>query len=178
LVLVVTAGWNANVGQLTRWEEVGGRWRQVGSAVEVAIGDAGLAWGRGLLTVPAGRKKREGDHRSPAGMFALGFLYERADKVCVDDPKSPDYNRVVTDAPRGELMRNYRRAIFVNHNSEGRAGEGSCIFLHDGSTPTVGCTAMAPDKLDELAAWLKPGAHLVQLPRAEYERLKAKWKLP
>jgi hypothetical protein len=37
---------------------------------------------------------------------------------------------------------------------------------------------MAPDKLDELVAWAKPGARLVQLPRAEYERLKAKWKLP
>jgi hypothetical protein len=177
LVLVVTAGWDSASGTLTRWEGDGARWHQVGAAVPVALGDAGLAWGRGLKAAGAGRQKREGDHRSPAGLFAIGKMYDHAEGVCIDDPESKDYNKIVAEG-RGEPMTMYRRAIFVEHNTPAKKGLGSCIFLHDGSTPTVGCTAMAPDKLDELAAWLKPGAHLVQLPRAEYERLKAKWKLP
>jgi L,D-peptidoglycan transpeptidase YkuD (ErfK/YbiS/YcfS/YnhG family) len=177
LVLVVTAGWDVSSGELSRWESDGVGWRQVGPAVAVAIGDAGLAWGRGTMPAGAGRKKREGDHRSPAGMFEIGRVYDRVDAVCVDDPESPDYNRIVPKG-RGEPMTMYRRAIFVAHNSPAEKGAGSCIFLHDGDQPTVGCTAMAPQRLDELAAWLKPGARLVQLPRAEYQKLKAKWKLP
>jgi L,D-peptidoglycan transpeptidase YkuD (ErfK/YbiS/YcfS/YnhG family) len=177
LVLVVTAGWDAPTGELTRWEQHDGKWRQVGPAVPVAVGYAGLAWGRGLEAPMPGRQKREGDHRSPAGRFAIGQIYDRADGVCVDDPESPDYNRIVAEG-RGEPMTMFRRAIFVAHNSPAKKNAGSCIFLHDGNSPTVGCTAMAPDKLDELAAWLRPGAQLVQLPRDEYRKLKAKWKLP
>jgi L,D-peptidoglycan transpeptidase YkuD (ErfK/YbiS/YcfS/YnhG family) len=182
LVLVVTSGWNASSGELSRWENQGGAWQKVGATVPVALGENGLAWGRGLHPARSGRQKREGDRRSPAGRFAIGALYERgrdpANLVCVDDPASKDYNQVVADAPKGEPMTMYRRAILVMHNRPAKNGAGSCIFLHDGDSATVGCTAMAPAALDELAAWLKPGAQLVQLPRPVYQQLKAKWQLP
>src|SRR5262245_12661114 len=113
LVLVVTSGWNANRGELTRWEKSGAGWHQVGPAVPVAVGKSGLAWGRGLSSHKA--EKREGDGRSPAGIFALGQEYEQAELVCVDDPTSKDYNRIVGEG-RGEDMRMYRKAIFVLHN--------------------------------------------------------------
>jgi hypothetical protein len=185
LVVVVTSGWSAPRGVLTRWE-MNGAWRQVGAPVEVALGENGLGWGRGLKPSGPGPKKLEGDHRSPAGMFLVGRIYDRADAVCVDDPDSRDYNRIVNEpaspgrahAPRGEDMRMYRRAIVVGHNQPAKRGAGSCIFLHDGDSPTVGCTAMAPAALDELAAWLKKGAVLVQLPKEAYRQVKRRWKLP
>ena len=177
LVVVVTSGWDAPRGQLTRWEMSGGGWQKIGETVPVAIGANGLAWGRGLRPAGPGRQKREGDLRSPAGMFAIGQRYDRAEGVCVDDPESPDYNRVVAEG-RGEIMKMYRRAIMVGHNQPAYKGAGSCIFLHDGDAPTVGCTAMLPKALDQLAEWLRPGARLVQLPKSEYDRLKAKWRLP
>src|SRR5260221_367878 len=58
LVLVVTTGWNAQTGELTRWERDGGRWRQVGPAVAVFVGEAGMAWGRGLHRPAASRIER------------------------------------------------------------------------------------------------------------------------
>jgi hypothetical protein len=179
LIVVVTHGWDAGRGELHRFERLGDGWHEVGAPVPVALGSAGLGWGRGLHPeAPRGEpRKKEGDRRSPAGLFELGPTYDAADLVCVDDPASPDYNRVVPRG-RGEDMKLYRRAVFVAHNPGGARGEGSCIFLHDGDSPTVGCTAMAPAALDELVAWRKPGVLLVQLPRAVYRRVRAKWKLP
>ncbi len=177
LVVVVTAGWDASRGELSRWEMAEGGWHQVGASVPVAIGEKGLAWGRGLRAPLPGPRKREGDRRSPAGMFEIGAVYDAAELVCVDDPSSRDYNQIVKEG-RGEPMKMYRRAIVVGHNADAKKGAGSCIFLHDGDSPTVGCTAMAPPALDELTAWLRPGARIVQLPRDVYRRVWRTWKLP
>jgi L,D-peptidoglycan transpeptidase YkuD (ErfK/YbiS/YcfS/YnhG family) len=56
-------------------------------------------------------------------------------------------------------------------------GRGSCIFLHIWAGPrstTAGCTAMDASELDQLTRWLDRVRRpvLVQLPRAEYERLR------
>ena len=179
LIVVVTDGWEGDRGELRRYERAADGWHQVGATVAVAVGAGGLGWGHGLHPKPPRGEptKREGDRRSPAGVFELGRVFEAADLVCVDDPSSHDYNRVVAHG-HGEDMKGYRRALFVAHNPSGAPGEGSCIFLHDGDSPTVGCTAMAPAALDELIAWRKPGALLVQLPRPVYQRMKRAWKLP
>jgi L,D-peptidoglycan transpeptidase YkuD (ErfK/YbiS/YcfS/YnhG family) len=175
LVLVVSDGWDATHAELRRFERSGDGWHQIGKMVPVALGKRGMAWGRGLHSQRP--TKKEGDGRSPAGIFPLGEVYDGVAKICVDDPKSADYNRIV-DEGDGEDMRMYRRAIVVGHNRERARRAGSCIFLHDGDAPTVGCTAMDPRALDEIAAWKKEGALIVQLPRAEYRKLKAKWRLP
>jgi hypothetical protein len=46
--------------------------------------------------------------------------------------------------------------------------------------PTAGCTALALADMSEIAGWLDgaAGPLLVQLPQAEYERLRAPWGLP
>jgi L,D-peptidoglycan transpeptidase YkuD (ErfK/YbiS/YcfS/YnhG family) len=46
--------------------------------------------------------------------------------------------------------------------------------------PTVGCTAFAEDDIRRILRWLDPRARpvLVQLPEAEYRRLRGRWKLP
>lgn len=122
---------------------------------------------------------------------------------CVDDPGSRLYNRVLSidgvaaDWKSAEQMRRsddlYRRGLLIDHNrlALGRAdaapaamaGDGSCIFFHIWAAPaipTVGCTALDADALEEVIAWLDPSADpvLVQLPEPFYRQLRGAWGLP
>jgi L,D-peptidoglycan transpeptidase YkuD (ErfK/YbiS/YcfS/YnhG family) len=184
----------------------------VGAPQPAVIGQAGYAWGDGVHGVgaPAGRagtSKREGDGRSPAGVFALGTVHGTAsdldtrlpyqkiaeDQVCIDDPTSAHYNRVVSkrdvapDFRSAEPLRRsdgmYDVAIDVEHNrSPVVAGHGSCIFIHPWAGPDTrlpGCTGVAKSDALALARWLTPhGALLVALPSREYQALRAAWMLP
>jgi L,D-peptidoglycan transpeptidase YkuD (ErfK/YbiS/YcfS/YnhG family) len=49
-----------------------GNWRADDQPWPVLFGRGGLAWGRGLNPPQPGPQKKEGDHRNPAGLFALG----------------------------------------------------------------------------------------------------------
>ncbi|TNF32625.1 MAG: hypothetical protein EP329_09595 [Deltaproteobacteria bacterium] len=186
--LVVTAdGWDVDRGRLTLIEGD----RVIFGPVSVHLGRSGLAWGLGLHRPPAraeGPSKREGDGRSPAGVFTVGARYDRADSAdayCVDDPASDQYNAIVTLPPgarpswsSAERMRDYRVAVVITHNAGRVAGRGSCIFLHESDRPTAGCTALAREDLDRLLTLLAPGARVVQLPAASYRALVGPWKLP
>ena len=160
--------------------------------------------GQGPAGGEAGPIKSEGDGRSPAGVFSIGAAYGRAPATaastalaytsasatsrCVDDPSSAHYNRIVDAAEVREdwasaepMRRYYELAIVVEHNRDRERGRGSCIFLHawkGPDTPVTGCTAMASSSLDELAAWLEPGALIVTLPSSTLARLRARWSIP
>ncbi|HET7186775.1 MAG TPA: L,D-transpeptidase family protein [Gemmatimonadaceae bacterium] len=113
---------------------------------------------------------------------------------CVDDSTSTHYNTVVqrgavrrVDWSSSERMRSidlYRLGVIVRYNARPiRRGRGSCIFLHiwrSAGSPTAGCTAMPAADLETVMRWLDPARHpqLVQLPRAEYQRLRRAWSLP
>lgn len=113
---------------------------------------------------------------------------------CVDDVRSRHYNTVLdtrnatVDWFSHERMRRddelYALGVFVRHNSDPVvAGRGSCIFLHAWQAPDVatsGCTALERFRLDEVVRWLDPAASpvLVQMPAAEYDRLRTPWDLP
>jgi L,D-peptidoglycan transpeptidase YkuD (ErfK/YbiS/YcfS/YnhG family) len=91
--------------------DAGGGWRATGLSTPVTVGRAGIAWGLGLHADPGGEgpRKREGDGRAPAGVFALGtaFGYARSAATsmpyqpmdehdwCIDVSGSPLYNRIV-----------------------------------------------------------------------------------
>jgi L,D-peptidoglycan transpeptidase YkuD (ErfK/YbiS/YcfS/YnhG family) len=119
LVLVTSGGWDADRGELRRYERDAddGAWREVGGPAPVMLGRNGSAWGLGLHPAQAdGPSKREGDGRAPAGVFALGtaFGYDdgadtalpyRAmdiDDWCVDVSGSPLYNRIVNARDVGQ----------------------------------------------------------------------------
>lgn len=204
-IVVTTPDWNATRGTLQRFERNGESWTAVGAPIDVVIGRSGLAWGGGLLSeqpLPGAPVKREGDGKSPAGIFALGTAFGFASSAdlrlpykqlrdateCVDDSASMYYNTIVDrdavlriDWSSSEKMRSidqYRWGAVVQHNTPPRAGGGSCIFLHIWNGPsstTSGCTAMRQEDVETLLRWLDPGANprLVQLPAAEYERFKA-----
>ena len=120
LVLVTTADWDDNQGTLRRFErpDDAAPWHQVAS-FPVSIGRAGSAWGIGLhdpADAGAGPRKREGDGRSPAGVFALGTAFGYPDQArsglpyaqmqstswCMDVPGSPLYNRIVDTRQTGQ----------------------------------------------------------------------------
>lgn len=196
LLVAVVRNWDDLHAELKRYEREGDHWKPVGDSWAAVVGVHGAAWGRGLHGdgAPPGQDgpvKKEGDGRSPAGVFALGasFGYDKtpprgarlpytqtdADWLCIDDARSAHYNHVLDTAglkpdwTSFEPMRRndelYRRVIVVDHNPEPAPGAGSCIFLHIWHGPdgggTAGCTAMAKGAMESLLAWLDPAAHPV-----------------
>jgi D-alanyl-D-alanine dipeptidase len=213
-VTVVSDDWNSFRAKLRRYERSPGQaWKPVGPPIDVVLGREGYGWGRGLHgggapTRRPGPIKREGDGRSPAGVFDIGTAYgydaaregvslryvqATPELRCVDDPKSRHYNRIVSTAgttidwQSAEYMRRedelYAIAIVVEHNTQQtEPGAGSCIFIHVWRGPDsgmTGCTAMPMDVLGSFAGWLRPdAAALIALPRSEYDALKRRWRLP
>lgn len=112
---------------------------------------------------------------------------------CVDDTASAQYNRVVDRSAVGKVdwnssermreVEGYAWGLVVAHNAGRVPGLGSCIFLHVWAGPqkgTAGCTAMERQNLETLLRALDSRRRplLVQLPEAEYERLRARLSLP
>jgi D-alanyl-D-alanine dipeptidase len=155
--------------------------------VPIVVGRTGVAWDDRFGAPGAGEPvKREGDGRSPAGVFpldtAFGFdarpsvpwirlpyVQLRTTTECVDDGRSVHYNTIVdrdgvsrVDWASSEKMRSigqYEFGVHVAYNAPPTPSRGSCIFLHIWAGPesvTAGCTAMNVDALKELIGWLDP----------------------
>ena len=206
LIVVTTNGWNDNSGVLQRYEKDGMGWHRVGDALHIRLGRNGFGWGIGLHSTPKGAKyiKKEGDGRSPAGIFALkqafGYapfdvrypykVYKETDH-CVDDVHSKFYNKIVdstkikADYKSMEHMKfpkdYYRYGVVVNHNhidEKGAVpGAGSCIFLHIKTVPTAGCTVMKESEMKVLIRWLDAKKHplLLQGPKEEVEQMAKRY---
>jgi L,D-peptidoglycan transpeptidase YkuD (ErfK/YbiS/YcfS/YnhG family) len=193
LVVVTAPTETSTTGTLRRFELSAGSWRAVGQPVPVTLGRTGIS-----------EHKREGDGRSPAGVFAIGpafgfaptapdlrisYLPLTSASECVDDVSSTFYDTIVernatSDWKSSEKMRAvdvYKWGAVVDYNHNHTVGAGSCIFLHiDSGKPTAGCTAMSEADLVELLRWLGPNSapQLVQLTEREYARRKGRWRLP
>jgi len=202
VVLSLSAGWDQTRALLQAYGRPSSDapWTAVGAPFEASLGRAGLAWGRGLHPPGlAGPEKREGDGRSPAGVFdlrlATGYAavapagtrlpYRPASATlrCVDDPRSLRYNQFADQATAkkdwssAEDMRRkddlYRLVVWVGHNDAPVVpGGGSCIFLHLRAGPdstTSGCTAFEVDPMERLLRWLDPRARPVLVQLPEAE---------
>ena len=162
VVVVTTANWEASGGELRRFaRDAGGLWRPVSEPCSVMIGRSGCGWGLGdHPTQDQPPTKREGDGRSPAGVFRIGPAFGRAEQIetrlaylpldqghwCIDVPDSPHYNEIVHEDVVGdhavvgstEPMRRdihlsddqYRIGFAIGHNPMREPGAGSCIFAH------------------------------------------------
>lgn len=137
-----------------------------------------------------------------APQAATGLAYQGMgyNDWCIDVPESPLYNRIVdrsvakapgldqsTEPMRLDLHANgdqrYRQGFVIEHNADAMPGAGSCIFAHLWGTPgqvTAGCTAMAPESMQALLAWLDRERQPVfaLLPRAQHAALRHAWQLP
>ncbi len=110
MIVVTTHDWDSPTARLQRYERRDSDWQKIGGGHDVSIGRSGAGWGLGLHPMPqSGPQKREGDGRSPAGVFALsstfgyaaqqitamGYQPMHATDYCIDVPTSPLYNRIV-----------------------------------------------------------------------------------
>ena len=111
--------------------------------------------------------KIEGDKATPKGLFSLGKLYYRPDRVnkpetklkinvikknmgWCNDSKSKFYNSEVKVNKKfgyEKLFRNdykYNYILVINYNSKKIPNKGSAIFLHLSNKlkPTLGCVAL------------------------------------
>jgi D-alanyl-D-alanine dipeptidase len=194
--LVVTTGsWDAVQGTARLFERStpGSEWKPAGEPFPIVVGRSGLGADPDQINelvrnVPVTAKpvvKREGDGRSPAGMFPLTFAFGSKSlpatrlpftelkefTECVDDVNSNHYNTVVDRMQVGnfdwkssekmlEVGEAYERGVFVAYNSyPPQKGNGSCIFLHiwkDANSGTSGCTAMKRADIENLLSRLDP----------------------
>jgi len=195
LIVVTTPDWESKIGKLQLYERAGEGWdwTSIGTSLPVVVGARGLGWGIGLHPKAVHRLpvKREGDAKSPAGIFSIGtafgfapasemsdlkidYLPIDAETEAVDDPFSHHYNCIVSrkgssiDWRTSEKMQEqplYAMGLVINHNFPDREfGAGSAIFLHiwrNQHSGTVGCTAMSQRDLAALLFWLQKGKHPV-----------------
>jgi len=164
--------------KLSLWErKQDGIWQEVFPEMDAVIGKNGLA--------PEGQKK-EGDGRTPSGVFRLGtvFGYEKNLKTglsyrqvaendaWVDDSASSQYNRWVKGKPDAKsferLKRDddlYKYAAVIEYNTHPIVrGAGSAIFLHvwrAPDNPTSGCVATSEENILKILHWLKKNRHPV-----------------
>lgn len=159
-VVGVADDWNSSKVTLTLFQKKGGQWIPVGDSWNGRLGKSGLVWGLGINPNPPGIvTKKEGDLRSPAGVFRLGgaWGYDRSIQkdpklpyrqvtsrdLWVEDPKSPSYNRnIVLDREPGtdwEKKQQMKQAdyphslkLFIAHNAPPKVipNAGSSIFFH------------------------------------------------
>ena len=171
LVLVTTADWDANQGVAARYERDtdAAAWRQI-AAFPVSIGRHGSAWGSGLhpaTDVDAGPVKREGDGRSPAGVFALGtafgyagqastglpYAQMQSDSWCMDVPDSPLYNRIVDARQVGQAAvagSTEPMRLDLHKDGDRRYRLGFVIENNPGNVPQAGSCIFAH-------LWRQPG---------------------
>jgi L,D-peptidoglycan transpeptidase YkuD (ErfK/YbiS/YcfS/YnhG family) len=159
-LLGIADGWNDSQVTLCLYERRDGKWQPCHAPWQGRLGKNGLVWGLGTQPLPpAAARKKEGDQRSPAGVFAIGgaWGYERAIKknaalpyrqitprdLWVEDPTSAQYNQHVlldhlpsTAWEKKQQMKQGDAAhslkLFIGHNAPPRviAGAGSSIFFH------------------------------------------------
>lgn len=173
-LLVVVEEASGSAATVFAFEKIGGDWKPALMNIPAVIGRNGLAE-PGL--------KREGDGRSPSGVFLLGRVFGYGpvldgkmpysqvteDDIWVDDPESPAYNtwisRKTSTAKSFEDLKRkddlYKWGMVIEYNTGPIVkGHGSAIFFHLWSGPgssTSGCVAVAEADMIGLLRWLDPG---------------------
>lgn len=110
VIVAIPADWNSSRTTLHVLEKTDKGWTPIMEPIPARLGKSGLVWGLGVNPVPHGLTlKKEGDWRTPAGIFALdrtiyaydaelpkheGFALHKVTPydLWVEDPKSPLYN--------------------------------------------------------------------------------------
>jgi L,D-peptidoglycan transpeptidase YkuD (ErfK/YbiS/YcfS/YnhG family) len=176
LVTVVARSRSSTQATFRLWAKRGGCWRPAAGPW--------TAWLGGNGTSPV---KREGDRRTPTGIFGFGrtmygvaanpgvhYPYHRV--VCgdwwVEDPASRYYNRFrhvrcgatppfrTTSEDLSRSPTAYRHFAVIAYNSSPIVpGRGSGIFLHATTgRPTLGCVSLPVAQLVRTLRWLRPSA--------------------
>jgi L,D-peptidoglycan transpeptidase YkuD (ErfK/YbiS/YcfS/YnhG family) len=153
-------------------EKKGKNWFVKQSPINAGIGKNGFA-------LP--NQKREGDGKSPTGIFKLGklFSYEKQSGTLlenqqttkedkwIDDVNSPDYNKHIIGVTQAKSYENlllntdvYKYCTVIEYNTNPVVkGKGSAIFFHLALNPssfTLGCVAINEIYMELMVNWLDP----------------------
>lgn len=170
-------------------------WLAVGGMLQAVVGKKGAAWGAGYreLANTGEPLKREGDLKSPMGIYWLGATFgfdeatypghmklELGRHLCVEDPRSQSYGRIVDSSvvEKGAgfdemaVEKLYRKGVVVDYPADAANKAGSCIFIHVWRGPgkgTAGCVALDEANVADLQAWTseKPSAIAILTPAAK-----------
>jgi L,D-peptidoglycan transpeptidase YkuD (ErfK/YbiS/YcfS/YnhG family) len=193
LVLVTAKAMNEPAAEMQLYQRASAAepWRALGPSEPVMLGRGGIGWSHFFRRYArAGEPiKVEGDKRAPAGFYRVGRSFGTVpsprpghiqvtdDTVCVYEPSSPHYNRIVSRKIAGpdvrvenmsRMLPMYRRGLVVDYPTDGRSQAGSCIFIHVWKTPTTGtagCVAMPEPRVEALQDFSTGGAVLAILPQ-------------
>lgn len=161
LFLARSGSMDSHQGNLQLFERQGEKFQPVTEVIPCVFGKNGLAYTPERTGEKADerRTKKEGDMRTPMGVFWLGtafgrvklfpldskmpFLELHAELMAIDDPSSAYYNRMVDvgllkeekDWKSAEEMNRidglYDLGTVIHYNTiNPQPGWGSCIFLH------------------------------------------------
>ena len=152
--------WDSSKVTLRLFEKIDSNWVPSSTPWKGRLGKSGLIWGHGIHLLPKGAiTKKEGDNRSPAGVFAIGGAWGYALTIrkqpglpyrqvttrdlWVEDPASPKYNQnVILDhdpATAWEKKQQMKQTdpvhslkLFIAHNAppDAKPNAGSSIFFH------------------------------------------------
>ncbi|MFT6499445.1 MAG: L,D-peptidoglycan transpeptidase YkuD (ErfK/YbiS/YcfS/YnhG family) [Akkermansiaceae bacterium] len=159
-VVAYTSSWNSSYADLYLYQRNGTQWEKVSDPIKVRLGRKGSAWGLGIHSSPKGATlKKEGDVKSPAGIFFIGGAWGDAPAIhkhpklpyrkvtprdlWVEDSKSPYYNqhRILPHQPKTawekkqQMKQNdfaHSLKLFIAHNPPPKAKPyaGSAVFFH------------------------------------------------
>ena len=123
IVTVVTSSRADSLGTLRRFERSGnGEWHAVGAPVPVLLGKNGMAWGRGIHPAQPGEQKREGDEKTPAGLFRLGLI--------LGDAAEPP------SGTRAPYVRKTERTAWIGHSGLSDGARYNHLYvLPEGTVP-------------------------------------------
>jgi L,D-peptidoglycan transpeptidase YkuD (ErfK/YbiS/YcfS/YnhG family) len=160
LVLGEAKDWNSSHVTITLYQKNGSAWKKSIAPWQGRLGKKGLAWGLGLHSTPKNATpKREGDMRTPAGLFRIGGAWGYDAKIAriaalpyrqitsrdlwVEDAASPSYNQhiILNREPTSawekqqQMKQNdaaHALKLFIAHNPppKAKSGQGSSIFFH------------------------------------------------
>jgi L,D-peptidoglycan transpeptidase YkuD (ErfK/YbiS/YcfS/YnhG family) len=173
VIIVTTDQAKARSGKLAFYQKENGKWKKVFSNIDVIVGKNGIT-----------EKKKEGDGKTPVGIYPLGTAFGNAKKPSgikipyrqttkydywIDDPSSKDYNQWIhyrgnpsTRWKSFERLNHplYKYAVVIRYNENPIIrGKGSAIFLHIWSRSsgyTLGCVAMSEKNLLKIIQTLDP----------------------
>ncbi len=170
-VIVTAPRYGAVTATLTAYEREAGGWRAAFGPWPAHVGTRGVA---------PPDEKREGDGRTPSGVYGFDFFFGVAPDPGVqfpyrritsrsivwdDDPESPLYNTWVDldrqqAGPSPEPMYTrpaYDHGAVIAYNTARTPGSGSAIFLHVSTGgPTAGCVSLPASQLVDVLRWLDP----------------------
>lgn len=159
MIVVLTEAWSSTKGTLWCFKKNGNIFQALFmKPTDVALGKKGLAWGRGVHHKDSHECKKEGDGKSPAGIFTISRCFGHAsleeigplkmDYIhltrtieAVDDCASRFYNQIVdrsqisnpdwmSSEKMGEIEI-YQIGLTIDHNYPSVVkGVGSAIFMH------------------------------------------------